>query len=369
LNGEKGLHTTGNGASRKAVLHEEIDGSKHEVDLPLTSNANIQDMVSELHLPGYVDLEYLPMQSAVVTLCACVRAPELHNLYPQAFQKRLSGEPIPALLFGGAAVKIHCEHANRKGSLPRKINDTDFIIPKKRGSDFVRLLMNIDRAFGTQFKFFRTQGDVSFNAMRQGLRYRVRMINGIAEDGQPTVTRVDIFCDRINLRHNIDVREFENYKENLYTIGLEPLILSKCQFIMDTSKDNLQSLRESAQEFRILPYDSYHPDKVVLGMEERDIRDVCAIFLDHPIGAGNESIDPNKMLRDMKTFSGIDKKLTLTVTLNLRNLVERAELLKTWLSGAEIATVSDRVDELLKHLPSVGEKWNKPWWNTAVETP
>jgi hypothetical protein len=369
LDGEEFLHAANSGTSRKAVLHEEIDGSKQEIDLPLTSNANIQDMASELHLPDYIDLDYLPMQSAITTLWACLRAPELHNLYPQAFEKKVGGEPIPALLFGGAAVKIHCEHANRKGSLPRKINDTDFIVPKKRGSDFVRLLINIDKAFGTQFKFFRTQGDVSFNAMRQGLRYRVRMINGIAEDGLPTVTRVDIFCDSINLRHKINIREFENYRENLYTIGLEPLLLSKCQFIMDTSKDDLQSLRESGQEFRILHYDSYNPDKIILGMEERDVRDVCALFLDHPIGAGNESIDPTKILRDMKAFSGIDKRTTLTLTLNLRNLMERTELLKTWLSKADIATVSERIEELLSHLPSVDEKWSKPWWNTMVETP
>jgi hypothetical protein len=138
---------------------------------------------------------------------------------------------------------------------------------------------------------------------------------------------------------------------------------------MDTSKDDLQSLRESGQEFRILPYEGYHQDKIILGMEERDIRDVCALFLDHPIGAGNESIDPNKMLRDMKAFSGLDKRITLTLTLNLRNLVKRTELLKAWLSRAQIATVSDRIEELLSHLPSVDEKWNKPWWNTTVETP
>jgi hypothetical protein len=61
--------------------------------------------------------------------------------------------------------------------------------------------------------------------------------------------------------------------------------------------------------------------------------------------------------------------LSLTVTLNLRNLVERNEFLKRWLDQSGIATVSERIKELLQHLPKVEEKWTKPWWNTAVETP
>jgi hypothetical protein len=326
-------------------------------------------MADELGLPKYIDLEYLPIQSAVVTIWASLKAAELHTLYPEAFEKRISTKAIPALLFGGAAVKFHCQHANGKGALARQINDTDFIVPKEFGSKFLRILLNVDRAFGTRFKFFRTQGDTVFNAMRQGRRYRVRMINSVTESGFPTVTRVDVFCDSIDLRHKVEVQEFNNYVENQYTIGLESLILSKCQFIMDVPKHDLPSLKEAGQEFRILPYEHYSEDKLVIGMEERDVRDVCAIFLDHPVGEGWEKIDPRKMLRSMRSFSGVDKKLNLTVSLNLLNLAEKPEVLERWLGRNEIAAATDRVKELLRHLPRVDEKWNKPWWNTAVETP
>lgn len=355
--------------SSRAVLYEEADGTKHEVDLPLTSKARIQAMADELGLPKYIDLEYLPMQSAVVTIWASVKAPELHSLYPEAFEKRISAKAIPALLFGGAAVKFHCQHANAKGTLAREINDTDFIVPNAFGSKFLRILLNLDKAFGTRFKFFKTQGDTVFNAMRQGRRYRVRMINSVTETGFPTVSRVDVFCDSIDLRHKVEVQEFGNYVENQYTIGLESLILSKCQFIMDAPKDDLPSLKEAGQEFRILPYEHYSDDKLVIGMEERDVRDVCAIFLDHPIGQGWEKIDPRKILRSMRGFSGVDKKLNLTVSLNLGNVAEKPEVLERWLSRSEIAAATDRVKELLRHLPRADEKWNKPWWNTAVETP
>jgi predicted nucleic acid-binding protein len=224
----------------------------------------------------------------------------------------------------------------------------------------------MDKAFGTQFKFFRTKGDTLFNAMRQGQRYRIRTINGITEKGLPTVTVLDVFCDSIDLRHKIDVKDsFVHVKENLYTIGLEYLILSKSQFIMDFPKADIHLLREKAQEFRILPYEWYSSEKLVLGMEEKDARDTCAIFLDHPVGTGKGEINSEKVRKVLEK----DRKLALTATLNLQNLMDRTDLMKKWLEKDEVATIVDRIQALLKVLPKVDKKWDKPWWNTAVETP
>jgi hypothetical protein len=221
----------------------------------------------------------------------------------------------------------------------------------------------MDKTFGTRYTSFRTKSDMIFNGMRQGERYRIRTINGVIEDGTPTVTVLDIFCDSINLRHKVEVKEeFERHKENLYTIGLENLIMSKCQFILDFPKGKLENC---GCDYRILPYPHYASDMVVLGMEEKDMKDVCAIFLDHPVGKGSEQVDADKMRKALEK----DSKLALTVTLNLRNLVERPEILAKWLRKTEVVTVVDRIQALLCALPRVDKKWNKPWWNTAVETP
>lgn len=367
---EKGLKdkndTSAAGVSGKAILYEEFDGTKHEVDLPLTSLVDFDVMIQELGLPSHIDLGYFPMRSAIVTIWASQKANELHKRYPQAFEKEISNKPISALLFGGAAMKICCKHSNEKGALTRSIKDVDFIVPKNQGSNFCKLLMNMDKAFGTQFKFFKTKSDKIFNAMRQGERYRVRTINGITEEGLPTVTVLDIFCDSIDLRHKIEVKDsFGNCRENLYTVGLECLILSKSQFIMDYPRADLHLLEEHGQEFRVLPYTWYSADKVVLGMEEKDLKDVCAIFIDHSLGTGKGEINPEKMRKALEK----DKKLALTATLNLRNLADRTELLGKWLKQSEVATVTGRVNELLGYLPKVDKKWDKPWWNTAVETP
>jgi len=365
-----GVFTTGKesvaGLPKKFVLYEDLDGTIYDVELPLTSNVDPEELRETLGLPSYIDLDYFPMKSAMVTLWAAVNAPRLHESYPHAFEKRVSKESIPALLFGGAAVKVHCKSANAGGTLARAIHDTDFIVPKKQGLSFYKLLLNMDKAFGTQYKSFLTKNDKRFNAWRHGERYRLTTINGITKEGFPTITVVDLFCYCIDLRHCIIVKDvFERYRENLYTIGLEYLLLSKTQFIFDMAKERIAELKEGGQDYRILSYPYYAEDKIIIGMEEKDMKDVCAVLLDHEIGSEAEEIDSQKMKKVLKK----DKKFSLTMTLNLRNLVERQNTLKKWMGKSEVSTVINRVETLLKDLPKVDKKWNKPWWNTAVETP
>jgi hypothetical protein len=351
---------------KKYVLYQDLDGTAYDVELPLASNVDAKELRDNLSLPSYIDLNYFPMRSAMVTLWASANAPKLHELYPRAFEKRVSKEPIPALLFGGAAVKILCKSANSGGSLARVIKDTDFIVPKKQGIDFYKLLLNAHKAFGSQYMSFATSNDRRFNMWRNGERYRVTTINGITEEGFPKITVLDLFCDRIDLRHKVEVKDvFELYRENLFTIGLEHLIISKAQFILDMPKDAIDGLRQHEQDYRILLYPYYAEDRIIVGMEEKDAKDMCAVFLDHEVGIGAEKINSQKM---RKIFEG-DKKLGLTVTLNLKNLTEKPDVLRKWLSNSEVSTVTEGIMALLKELPVIDKKWDKPWWNTAVETP
>ena len=308
------------------------------------------------------------MKSAMVTLWASVNAPKLHERYPAAFEKKVSNKPIPALLFGGAAVKIHCQSANGTGRLTRAIKDTDFIVPKKQGINFFKLLLSMDKAFGTMYTSFATANDRRFNTWRYGERYRLTTINGMRADGSPMITVVDLFCDRIKLRHEIKIKDigmFQRYKENLYTIGLEGLLLSKSQFIFDMPKETTEALKQKGQDYRILQYPHFAKDRIIIGMEEKDLKDVAAIFLDHDVGKGNEKVNAQLMQKVFKK----DKKLALTVRLNLKNVSERQETLAKWLSRNEVSVVTSRIQALLKELPKVDKKWDKPWWDTEVETP
>jgi hypothetical protein len=353
---------------KKFTLYEDLDGKAYDVDLPLTSTVDPLPLREKLGIPAYVDLDYFPMKSAMVILWASVNAPKLHEMYPSAFEKKVSDKPIPALLFGGAAIKIHCQSANGKGSMARAIKDTDFIVPKKQGINFFKLLLGMDKAFGTKYKAFATANDRRFNMWRAGERYRLTAINGITADGLPMITVLDLFCDRINLRHRVEVKDinlFERYKENLYTVGLEGLLLTKGQFIFDMPKETREELKQKGQEYRILQYPYFAKDRIIIGMEEKDLKDVAAIFLDHDIGKGNEKIDAQLM---RKAFEK-DKKLALTVTLNIKNLLERPDISAKWLSKNEASAVTSKIEALFKELPKVENKWDKPWWDTEVETP
>lgn len=350
----------------KAVLYQETNGTQHEIELPLTSRVDISAIVKELRLPLYVDTEYFPMQTALVAIWASERAKELSTLYPEAFGESRIKTSIDVLLLGGASVKMHCQHSNGNGPLSRTINDVDFIVPKKQGADFCRLLLNMHKAFGTQFKFFITRGDRTFNALNEGQRYRIRTINGLTETGVPKIGRSDIFCDCICLRHRIDVRDsFKKARANLHTIGLENMVLSKSQFITDLPRTDLDLLQKQGQMFRVLSYKYYRRDRIIVGMEEKDAKDMCALFLDHQIGEEEDQINAWRIRRVLEK----DKKLALTVRLNLSNLAVRVDKLREWLNGADLSTVLTRLNDMLMYLPKIEKEWHSPWWNADVETP
>ena len=113
----------------KCVLYEDLDGKVYDIDLPLTSNVDPDELSEKLGIPDYVNLDYFPMKCAMVNLWASLNAPTLHKEHPLAFEKQVSDKQIPALLFGGGAIKILCPSSNGKGPLARTIKDTDFIVP------------------------------------------------------------------------------------------------------------------------------------------------------------------------------------------------------------------------------------------------
>ncbi len=83
-------------SKKKFLLYEDMDGTVYDVDLPVTSKVNSVKLRENLGIPEYVDLNYLPMKFAMITLGACMNAPTLHEQYPQAYDKKTSDKLIPA---------------------------------------------------------------------------------------------------------------------------------------------------------------------------------------------------------------------------------------------------------------------------------
>lgn len=350
------------------VLYEDIYGTKKiDVELPLTSTVDVEETARDLGIPTYVDKSYLPMRRAIVALWACQNAHQLHRMFPEKVTKRISKQPISALLFGGGAIKIHSPCANAKEKhCCRPLHDVDFIVAKKQGAEFYKLLLRLGDFFGSEHLHFETGGDRMFIFQRHGTRYRIRTIDSVDQNGIPEVGVMDIFCDEIDLRHKIKLKEeFTNPKDTLYTIGLENMILSKCQFILNLPASDRPRLEKAGQSFRILKY-NHIPESLIIGMEEKDTSDVCAILQDHPIGPGQEEVDPKRMAKAL----GKDKKFALTCRLNLQNVIDNPEVLKRFdLPRAQESTIKDGIKALLKAIPVVDNRWSKPWWNTQVETP
>jgi hypothetical protein len=203
--------------------------------------------------------------------------------------------------------------------------------------------------------------------MRAGKRYRVRAIDKIIDEDSLKPGTLDLFTDEIDLRHKVDVKaaleEPENY---LYTIGPENVILAKCQYIFDAQRSQHEDILRYGLEYRILDYPPYKSDKLLIGIEEKDIKDICSILLSHELGEEKGCVSINKMRDTLEK----DKKFALTFRLNLESLARNEPLLKKLgLSSSNVENIMSKVNAILAGIPSIDKKWSSPWWNVDVETP
>ncbi|MGA1975863.1 MAG: hypothetical protein ABSG92_09530 [Conexivisphaerales archaeon] len=333
-------------------------GETFEAEREPRSMVDVEKLRADLKIPSYVDLKPTVMRRAIVALWAATTAP---STFGKTRDRRKLDSPLQPLLMGGAAVKVLSASANEVGGpMNRKIHDLDFILPKSQAGKFVQVLSCLEAVAGSEYMHFLTSNDRRFNALRAGERYRARGIDW-GEDGQPSPSVVDILVDRIEMRHRINVREeFALSERNFHTIGMEKLIISKCQLINEYDP-KVVSLPQSAA-CRILRYPPYRKDRTILGMEEKDMLDVSALFID---GGEDGRLDIGRLRRALD-----DRKLLLTVRLNLENLVSAENWMKTrGLNGHQISRVHETGRRILSALPVVDQAWSKPWWNTNVETP
>jgi hypothetical protein len=347
------------------IVYEEKDGTQIMVNYPLTDKVDMGKIVVDLPVPVYVNTEDFMMKKAVTVLWAAWHP---HSSLRESLRPEVGNDTLPLLLFGGGAVKMLCPSANRTGSpFQRRIGDLDFITTWKAGSKAVRLLNSMSRVAGESFFFFTTKGDRTFNALRGGSRYRLRMLERVQE-GVPSLKDVDIFTDEIELRHTIKFKhDFEVAKQNKYTVGPEKLLLSKLQVIMAVSRDKLDLLQFSGQQFRLLDYPRYGGPGLLVGMEEKDMLDVCSLLHDTAEdGPAGISLDKNKLSEYLRK----DRRFALTCRLNLENLARRREWMSAkGLTEVQVNRVVNHARETLDAIPEVDKEWSRPWWNTDVETP
>jgi hypothetical protein len=352
----------------RCVLFRDYDGTTYELETPLTSNIEYAQVATDLGIPEYVNKSNFHIERGLVTIWAGLNAHRMGERLPAGSSVKLPREPIPVLFFGGAAVRMLCPSTNEPSSpLYRELNDIDLISSKSRAQDLYRLLLALGDVCGTRYHYFVSRSDRRFNAMRAGKRYRVRTVERVLDDGTIQCGLLDIFTDSIDLRHRVDVRDaFGSPKDNLYTVGLHNIILSKCQYIFDAPVTAREELIRQQLDYRILSYPYYRADRILIGIEEKDMRDLCAIFLDHEIGEERNEISLDKIHRTLDK----DKKFALTLRLNLESMLRNEGTLKGMgVPSSDITKVFGRIEEILAALPKVDKRWSNPWWNVDVETP
>jgi len=347
----------------RILLYRDLDGTVHDIEKPPTSKLDFREVSRHLGLPGYLEPFCSPLQRAVFTIWVASNSSSLMSGHPDA--KKVGG-PLNPLLMGGAAVKLLCPSANEPmGPMNRKLKDLDYVVKKEQGSRFIVLLANMSGFAGSKYHHFLTSGDRRFNAIRAGDRYRIRSVDW-TEDMQPIVNWVDVLVEKVEMRHVVDVRdEFsKDPKLNHHTIGVENLLLTKCQMIMEIESKEHDALVQSGQEFRILKCPWYRKNRFVIGMEEKDMLDTCALLHDHFIQ------DSSVKVEKIKAMISKDQKFTLTFRLNIENILERFEFLRSkGMSERQLSRVAEAAHGILGALPDSKKRWDKPWWNTDVDTP
>lgn len=197
-------------------------------------------------------------------------------------------------LLGGLAVRLHSPSATHR-SLARPYPDLDFATPHKRARDIEDLFQELGYTPNKTFNLLN--GDVRL------LFY-----------DEPHHRQVDIFLAQFSMCHKIPITE-RLHLEPL-TIPLAELLLTKLQIVQ---------------------------------MNEKDIRDICALLLDHPLG---ESDDETINIERITQLTSDDWGLFKTCTESLKKV--RRYIVTVEMNGDRRDTLLARIGGLeaaMHHAP------------------
>ena len=199
-------------------------------------------------------------------------------------------------LLGGVAVWCHCPSA-RNPPLARPYGDADFMAPGRENKRITAFM----EAHGYQ-------ADRMFNALHGASRLNFH---------DPARDRpVDVLLDRFVMAHELDLRD--SASPDGLTISLADLLMTKLQ---------------------------------VVSINEKDVRDLTALLLDHAFAAGD--IDMARILDATRNDWGLEHTMHRTLATLGQTIVSFG------LPADHIATVTGRIAELSAALNAApkGAKW------------
>lgn len=214
--------------------------------------------------------------------------------------ERAAGQGLMLRVLGGLAVRLHSPSARHR-SLERGYPDLDFVLADRR-SDHVESLL-------AELGYVPNQSFNLLNGDRRLLFYE--------EDGE---RQVDIFVNQFHMCHTIPMVAERLALEPL-TLPLAELLLTKMQIVQ---------------------------------MNEKDVRDLCALILDHSFG---ESDDETFRLSTITDLCARDWGLWKTVKVNAQKVRDFADAYD--LEGGQKLTIAQRLDVLNRALDEAPKslKW------------
>ena len=225
-------------------------------------------------------------------------------------------EGVRLRVLGGLAVYLTCPSAVRHARLKRTYADIDLAGLGKDGPHIARLFLQLGY-----------QPDQRFNA----LHGQTRLIFYNPDDG----SHVDIFLDQFQMCHTLDLKK--RLLEGYLSLTLVDLLITKLQ---------------------------------IVELNEKDIKDILSILLDHADGAEA----PDRLDLDYLT-SLTDNDWGLYTTLS-DNLVKVQQFLSDYLLGDEVEVVKGRIEQtfckrcepLLNHcVGKCGQRSEGEWNGTSCQ--
>lgn len=192
-------------------------------------------------------------------------------------------------LLGALAFSLRCpQYAQLRSELGRQLTDLDYVALSRQWDDIVGLLISLGYSFDER------------RAMLHG-HDRVIFL-------QPNGLRVDIFFDRLDMCHVVDLRDRLTVDQD--TISLADMLLEKMQIVRITDKD---------------------------------IIDTIILFLEHQVTSTEEGINADYVAQRL----AYDWGFYYTATTNLRRIRDEFVNYYNLLGGGDRRTVQDRIEQVL----------------------
>jgi hypothetical protein len=321
------------------VIVDPFTQEKLPLRLPLTFQTDPSEARKSLGLPEYVDTTDPVMAHAVGVL--------------HALTQDLPGRDLA--LLGGVAYRFQSASSNSSTSgLRRSLHDIDLCCHHADAKKLHTALLALGQGHGSALTVVETHADRMFNALMGGRRLRLHNVNQVV-DGRCVLGTIDVLADEFRFCHNLDLKvDITQAAKNGHTLSGSTLLLTKLQFIQSIPAEH-----QAQVPGRVLG--PFGKKELIIGPEDKDVRDILALLIDHDLGDQPGAISTAKFIEPLASDWGF----WTTVRLNLDHLGKSP--LFTALSADLRAPVQRKIETLRAATDTVQPKrrfgfLQREWW-------